>query len=1180
MIKSLGSNHLSGVFPSEVFLQHAIEHTKSLLPHTTDALDKAHYVTCTEYSRIHAAAEFFRLQAIEYTLSYSSAHDGLACFYLFTTARDVDKINHSSIQFSMLEPVPSIVKLDRSVHDLQHVLFSSDSSMDSSNSRSYHPIITDARNEEKLTLSIMLKSDVTFSSQALKWENWMKALKDSKICSLDGTSQSIFWMNYTAALVKGPKIGTKQIFSVGSHHLDLSIDRNRRQRLQMPMFQRSSAGRGVQPWKTFGDRHKAWTEWSTVMKKMKSLNLHKDLCGLSSLQVEHRRNNVIVSLPPELLRFSDSTTDTLFVLNNDVQYMGSAISGACFAELLSLLLSDAAVTRVAVSRPIRTLNNLARQISLSGSLSGSTSPIFSNLNGSGVIIGVSDTGIDENSCYFRDMEHGKVPRAGYEDTVFDLKYRKVIQYVNFSGSGGDYASGHGSHVSGTLAGYCQYDSNNDAKNLYKGIASAAKLAFFDIGTDTGEQTLTIPTDLGVGIFGSAYKAGARIHSNSWGGGYAFDSTCIDTDQFMYENQDFLILFAAGNSGSSGIETILSPSNSKNAITVACSNTGHTTYQNIDKISYFSSQGPTLDGRMKPDITAPGNYIISAKASSEHSYDTTCATTTKQGTSMATPVTAGNAALLYQYFIDDHFWAASCNPNHLFCKPFAPSASLLKALLLQSGKALTGYDGNSAVHLTDPPDVYQGYGRVNLDSILNSHLFVDQSYLTELTKNTYSIQLNSSNVQLKVTLCWMDPPNEAFSAKYLLHDLDLVVTDPAGNIFYGNSFNNNGQPALGSHRDEVNNNEQVSIKQPVVGEWMVEVQAKRLTEALAQNYSIVITADGEVAAASSLVAISPALLEMCSVGSGGGSPRLEVEVAKWSRVAITGGWTSSDYYSIDTEQGSTSYHQNGSFTNNFLQEVDRQCLPAGCYRSSLHLSVANDIAGRQVSIPQCGVYLAPMSPVASFCIEEPVLVSIADFSSDPSDTVPIFAENSCYSSCEMSDHIDLPLLLTEYLSGAGWSGHYYAIMKVPQDDPYNNELNSFSLNSFGATNMEWGFEHVENQCLPAVDACYVMQLSISTAIKDRSNDDIEDPEIYFFDSDSTLCETSLSIDATLAKICISTSDAPDGYATVDVNFFNQRNYALNFGQQASMTWNTFVASQDMYNIVDVDYCEFLVPITHV
>jgi hypothetical protein len=130
------------------------------------------------------------------------------------------------------------------------------------------------------------------------------------------------------------------------------------------------------------------------------------------------------------------------------------------------------------------------------------------------------------------------------------------------------------------------------------------------------------------------------------------------------------------------------------------------------------------------------------------------------------------------------------------------------------------------------------------------------------------------------------------------------------------------------------------------------------------------------------------------------------------------------------------------------------------------------------------------------------------------------------------------------------------------------------------NMEWGFEHVENQCLPAVDACYVMQFSISTAIKDNFDDDVEDPQIYFFDSDSTLCDTNLSIDATLAKICISTSDAPDGYATVDVNFFSQRNYALNFGQQASMSWNTFVASQDMYNIDDVGYCEYLVPITHV
>jgi len=221
----------------------------------------------------------------------------------------------------------------------------------------------------------------------------------------------------------------------------------------------------------------------------------------------------------------------------------------------------------------------------------------------------------------------------------------------------------------------------------------------------------------------------------------------------------------------------------------------------------------------------------------------------------------------------------------------------------------------------------------------------------------------------------------------------------------------------------------------------------------------------------------------------------------------------------------------------------------------------------------------MSPVASFCIEDPKWVSNAGFSEDPSDVVPVFAENSCYSSCELGDHIYLPLGLTEFYSGAGWSGHYYVIAKVPQDDPYNGALNSFELNSLGAMNMEWGYEYMVQQCFPAVDECYVMQLSISSAIKDDS-DDVEDPQVYFFDSNNSLCDTSLSVDATLAKICISTTDAPDGYATVDVNFFSQRNYDLNFGQQASMTWSTFVASQDMYNIDDVGYCEYLVPITHV
>jgi hypothetical protein len=64
-------------------------------------------------------------------------------------------------------------------------------------------------------------------------------------------------------------------------------------------------------------------------------------------------------------------------------------------------------------------------------------------------------------------------------------------------------------------------------------------------------------------------AGARIHSNSWGGGYWYDAFCIETDSYLYENEDFAIIYAAGNDGSHGIETILSPGLSKNALAVGC-----------------------------------------------------------------------------------------------------------------------------------------------------------------------------------------------------------------------------------------------------------------------------------------------------------------------------------------------------------------------------------------------------------------------------------------------------------------------------------------------------------------------------------------------------------------------------------------------------------------------------------
>jgi hypothetical protein len=73
---------------------------------------------------------------------------------------------------------------------------------------------------------------------------------------------------------------------------------------------------------------------------------------------------------------------------------------------------------------------------------------------------------------------------------------------------------------------------------------------FDIG-ETTPGSLDVPWDLRI-IFGSAYYAGAKIHSNSWGGGYWYDSFCLEVDEFVHSHPDMTLVFAAGNDGNCSI----------------------------------------------------------------------------------------------------------------------------------------------------------------------------------------------------------------------------------------------------------------------------------------------------------------------------------------------------------------------------------------------------------------------------------------------------------------------------------------------------------------------------------------------------------------------------------------------------------------------------------------------------
>jgi hypothetical protein len=103
-------------------------------------------------------------------------------------------------------------------------------------------------------------------------------------------------------------------------------------------------------------------------------------------------------------------------------------------------------------------------------------------------------------------------------------------------------------------------------NEYNGAAPGAKVAFDDVGDSDGSLA-GIPWDLADGLYPHAYAAGARIYSNSWGSTDThYDTMAMETDQFTHDNDDFLVLVAAGNDGPS-YATVGSPATAKNILAV-------------------------------------------------------------------------------------------------------------------------------------------------------------------------------------------------------------------------------------------------------------------------------------------------------------------------------------------------------------------------------------------------------------------------------------------------------------------------------------------------------------------------------------------------------------------------------------------------------------------------------------
>ncbi|WP_223700918.1 S8 family serine peptidase [Sutcliffiella deserti] len=399
------------------------------------------------------------------------------------------------------------------------------------------------------------------------------------------------------------------------------------------------------------------------------------------------------------------------------------------------------------------------------------------LYGQGQIVAVADTGLD----------------TGRNDSTMHEAFRGKITALYALGrtNNSNDPNGHGTHVAGSVLG--------NASN--KGMAPQANLVFQSI-MDSGGGLGGLPSNIQT-LFSQAYSAGARIHTNSWGspvnGAYTTDSRNVD--DYIRKN-DMTILFAAGNEGPNG-GTISAPGTAKNAITVGATENLRPSFgsyaDNINHVAQFSSRGPTRDGRIKPDVMAPGTFILSARSSlapdssfwanhnSKYAY--------MGGTSMATPIVAGNVAQLREHFIKN--------------RGVTPKPSLLKAALI-AGAADVGLGY---------PNGNQGWGRVTLDKSLNVAFVNETNALSTNQKATYSFTAQAGK-PLKMSLVWSDAPGSTTASTTLVNDLDLVITAPNGTQYVGNDFS----APYNNNWDGKNNVENVFINAPQSGTYTIEVQA--------------------------------------------------------------------------------------------------------------------------------------------------------------------------------------------------------------------------------------------------------------------------------------------------------------------------------------------------------------------
>jgi len=506
---------------------------------------------------------------------------------------------------------------------------------------------------------------------------------------------------------------------------------------------------------------------------------------------------------------------------------------------------------------------------------------------SGFVVDVTDSGIDNGTT---QPGHFGLYRLGDPGQTSRVSYNR-LEGTAHPGSTIAGNDGHGTLNAHLLAGFNNFPGgfpHTDPQGFRYGLGICP---FVRVGASVVFDPNLFTNPNYADLQSRAYESGARISANSWGmtnntytvDAQAYDALVRDAQPdgaavATPGNQEMVIVFAAGNRGS-GLNTVGAPGTAKNVITVGASEGvrslnpagGGNSSMGADGCGFndvnadgafdlagFSSRGPCSDGRLKPDLVAPGTHVTggvpqavattngTGTALDGFTASSLCALsgggsagsannffplgqqfyTVSSGTSHAVPAVAGACALLRQYFLNAG-WAA-------------PSPAMTKAYLMNSTRYLTGAGAND--NLWSPG---QGMGEVNLGRAFDgvARILHDQRpedlFTASGQRRVFTGRVADAGQPVRVTLAWTDAPGST-TGNAFNNDLDLVLT-LGTNTYRGNNFSGSLSVAGGTV-DSRNNVESVLLPAGVSGDLVATVTAANINSDGVPNNGIALDQD--------------------------------------------------------------------------------------------------------------------------------------------------------------------------------------------------------------------------------------------------------------------------------------------------------------------------------------------------